>query len=652
LTDQLQRRQTEAQRLKTEHRRLSKEKFKAQESALIKQIEVKDFFFSFSYLSVGSFFLVCFTDVARDSWNLHPIIFPRQVYDRCITDLRSQLDADAETGATANAVLAVRPVIRQPRALIRADEAKSPTSARSESEPKISESESAKSLEVEGQTPPTEQKAVEQSSGSSSISTQIQTEADESIGQLSDHESVRGELLVEEGEATMLPVVESAESEKSLSELSTDPSAGEQAQENQAEISDSGRTDLFNQTMIIKSDVQVREELAEEISRSILDILVEETITLAMRCLLKKKKETEEVDPVSSKTSADVLQRVSALLSTSATEVPKENRSQLYLTTTFDLLSPDDGHSPISHPAGNSFAPPCDLTSAEGRDALESKLNDLRFDNEWIDDDLEVAPVLPDSAPDENRDKVIQEAEALEREQKRIEQEIQRLSSGSVLYLREIPNKPPPPYTPPGQALTWQKIRSPVVAENKQIVPKSKEDVARYCKRFTEFLLDNHSQPDIPIPDELLTVDLQSQSDQPAEWQDNCRAFLSLLADLSRLHLAELRKRSTFLAGQKFVGGRPIRSRMELVKAVESAVLVQMNYQPRLLRESQLARWSQKKRDRVDEILVRELQIEEKFWTDFSSEEVQVKHQTAEAILDLLLDETAFICKRIMQTAK
>ena len=100
------------------------------------------------------------------------------------------------------------------------------------------------------------------------------------------------------------------------------------------------------------------------------------------------------------------------------------------------------------------------------------------------------------------------------------------------------------------------------------------------------------------------------------------------------------------------MGGRPIQSRMELVKAVESAVLVQMNYQPRLLRESQLARWSQKKRDRVDEILVRELQIEEKYWTDFTSEEVQVKYQTAEAILDLLLDETAFICKGIMQTAK
>ena len=40
LTDQLERRQTEAQRLKVEHKRLSKEKLRVQENALIKQIEV------------------------------------------------------------------------------------------------------------------------------------------------------------------------------------------------------------------------------------------------------------------------------------------------------------------------------------------------------------------------------------------------------------------------------------------------------------------------------------------------------------------------------------------------------------------------------------------------------------------------------------
>lgn len=551
---------------------------------------------------------------------------------------------------TANAVVAVRPVIRQPRALIRADEAKSPTSARSESEAK-NESESAKSFESEGQVTLNDQRKTDHSSGSSSITTQIRTDGEETISQLSDPDPVQ-DVELPEAEETILPVIEAAESEKSLSELSTDPSAG---QDNLAEVSDSGRADLFNQTMIIKSDSQVKEELAEDISKSILDQLVEETIDLATQFVLKKKK-----DNASSKSSADVLQRVSALLST-GTDVPKGNRSQLYLTTTFDLLSPDDVHSPAIRPsteedpafdfAGSELAAPCDVTSTEGRDTLESKLNELRIENEWIDDELEPAPVLPDSVPDENRDKVIQEAEALEREQKRIEQEIQRLSAGNVLYLREIPNKPPPPYTPPGQALNWQKIRSPSVVEVKQIIPKSREDVARYTKRFTEYLLDHMTQTNVQIPDELFHVHYQL-ADQPSEV--NCRAFMNLLADLSRHYLSDLSKRATFLAGYKGIGGngRPIRSRMELVEAVESAVLVQLNYKPRLLRESQLARWSQKKRDRVDEILVRELQTEEKLWTDFSNEEVQVKRQTADAILDFLLDETAFICKRIFQGTK
>ena len=567
------------------------------------------------------------------------------------------MDADAETSTTANAVVAVRPVIRQPRALIRADEAKSPTSARSESEAKI-DSESAKSLDADGQQVQQERKA-DVSSGASSISTQIRTEVEESISlQSDDHsESAKDAGLLPDAGQTVPPVAESAESEKSLSELSTDPLSA--THENQAETSDPGRADVFNQTMIIKSDCQVKEELAEDISKSILDQLVEETIDLATQCVMKKKRKEQQV--TGSKSSADVLQRVSALLST-GTDIPKGNRSQLsYLTTTFDLLSPEDLHSPVAPPvadgessftllAGSALAPHCDVASVEGRDALESKLNELRFENEWIDDEMEEAPVPPDSVPDENRDKVIQEAEALEREQKRIEQEIQRLSAGSVVYMREIPNKPPPPYTPPGQALNWQKIRPPAVEQVKQIIPKSKDDVTGYCRRFVEYLLDHHSQPDVQIPDELFSVD-GPLAEQPAECQTNCRAFLTLLADLSRLYLSDLSRRATFLSGQPPVGGgRPIRSRAELLEAVEASVLVQLNYRPRLLRESQLARWSQKKRDRVDEILVRELQTEERLWTDFSSEEVQVKRQTADAILDLLLDETAAICKRIIQT--
>jgi hypothetical protein len=225
--------------------------------------------------------------------------------------------------------------------------------------------------------------------------------------------------------------------------------------------------------------------------------------------------------------------------------------------------------------------------------------------------------------------------------------------------LREIPNKPPPPYTPPGQALTWSppaKAKLPSASEIQRIVPKTKEEVDRYCRRFTEFLIDCiEDQPgvsSVAIPADLYAVD-HVVGEQTAESQSSCHSFMVMLADLTRALLSDRSQRATFLSNreglQSLGSGRPIVSRSELIDAVVDAVLVHMNYRPRLRREGQLAKWSQKKRDRVDEILVKELQTEEKLWTDFSIEEVQVKRQTADAILDLLLDETVQLYKHILQ---
>ena len=78
---------------------------------------------------------------------------------------------------------------------------------------------------------------------------------------------------------------------------------------------------------------------------------------------------------------------------------------------------------------------------------------------------------------------------------------------------------------------------------------------------------------------------------------------------------------------------------------MEESVLIQLNYRPRFQRENQLAKWSQRKRDRVDEILVKELQTEEKVWTNFAHEETLAKRKTADAILEMLLLETASLVK-------
>ncbi len=560
-------------------------------------------------------------------------LYHHQVYDRCITDLRTQLDRDpdVEAGGSSSAVLAVRPVIRQPRALTRADDAKSPTSSIRNESGGAELLDTTRSLEgsmLEGppsaSQSPRKVDATGSSSTSSSIATDIRTEDD-------------------------------------LSAAADQLTDGAVEKENAAEISDSTRTsDPFNQTMIIKSDSQVKDELAEEISRSILDSLVDETVNLATDLAIKNR-------TASKASSSNVMQRVSALLS-AGSDAQKGDRSQLYLTTTFDLSSPDEARSPAA-PAtataeSSASALPSDVTSTEGRSALESKLNELQIENEWIDDDLETVPIHPDVESEENRLKVLQEAEALEKEQKRIEQEIQRLSAGSVLYLqREIPNKPPPPYTPPGQALSWPqqqqqqqllKIRPTSAPEIHRVVPKSKDEVSRYCRRFANFVLDNNTSADPVFPEELYAVDFPVK-DQPAEYQTNRRAFMMLLGDLSRTFVLELIQRATFLPNWRAGGegsGRPIRTREELVDSVENSVLVQFNYRPRLRREGQLAKWSQKKRDRVDEILVKELQTEEKLWTDFSKEEAEVKRQTADAILELLLEETVQVYKRILQASK
>lgn len=69
--------------------------------------------------------------------------------------------------------------------------------------------------------------------------------------------------------------------------------------------------------------------------------------------------------------------------------------------------------------------------------------------------------------------------------------------------------------------------------------------------------------------------------------------------------------------------------------------LVLLGFEPRAARENLVVRWSQKKRDRVDAILVRELHSEEAGWTDYAADEALVKDQLAESVLNLLVEDTA-----------
>ncbi len=73
---------------------------------------------------------------------------------------------------------------------------------------------------------------------------------------------------------------------------------------------------------------------------------------------------------------------------------------------------------------------------------------------------------------------------------------------------------------------------------------------------------------------------------------------------------------------------------------IEREALILLGMQKRSQKEKLVVRWSQKRRDRVDQILVRELHAEESGWTDYADDEAAVKDQVARDIFGVLLADT------------
>jgi len=77
----------------------------------------------------------------------------------------------------------------------------------------------------------------------------------------------------------------------------------------------------------------------------------------------------------------------------------------------------------------------------------------------------------------------------------------------------------------------------------------------------------------------------------------------------------------------------------------EAAVL--LGLRQRAARENLVVRWSQKRRDRVDQILVRELHGEEATWTDYAADEEAVKAALAADVAASALADTIREVRRL-----
>nr|CAD7405695.1 unnamed protein product [Timema poppensis] len=254
-------------------------------------------------------------------------------------------------------------------------------------------------------------------------------------------------------------------------------------------------------------------------------------------------------------------------------------------------------------------------------------------------------------------------------------------------YIREIPNKPPPPYTPPGKT-----CGAPV--------PCGQAQVTTFTRQATEHLhaalMTGEGLTMVELPQHFLGsghqavfrrflfdlctrlgcqsgINATSCVSRQSDWQKcqgDARWRLMQSVILHSYFKAEsvmdVRKSSVTNVADAYGWEEPKprlpwewplcshrkkklppRSRDDLHDIVQRQVSQLFGFAPRPGRDNLIVRWSRRKRDCVDDLLMRESHEEEAGWTNYDQDEVTVKNEVTVCILNCLLDETARVFKEI-----
>jgi len=362
---------------------------------------------------------------------------------------------------------------------------------------------------------------------------------------------------------------------------------------------------------------RISETLVDSVTNHIWNQLLDETKSNLTACI-------NQSFEIQSNRKSPLKQTEKSLSGSIATR----SKPQDLMLTTFDLTSSsEESPSPVK----------------KYPDTKEVDNDDPEFgldtDNDFIDDDFGLSAIR-------------QEAEILRLQQIKVEEEIAAIQKGDDLtlgILRTIPDKPPPPYIPPA----LPKPEKPVPP--KVVVPSSKEQVFKVLEKFVKVLhvarenfMDitqvEFTEDLVDIPEDL------SESEADSLIQYHKMLYAVTVEKIVDIYSCEQKEQNPPwmqplpLAKLRFLTPKSVAS---LTERVQKEVCSDLRLVSKVGKESLLVRWAGKKRDRVDEILVRELQEEEVVWTDYTQDEVVVKDQMTDTIMDSLVQDTADVFSSI-----
>lgn len=214
---------------------------------------------------------------------------------------------------------------------------------------------------------------------------------------------------------------------------------------------------------------------------------------------------------------------------------------------------------------------------------------------------------------------------------------------------RSIPDKPPPPYTPPppppSSSAAAERTLQTVPKQIEKHVPSSKDEISGVVAPMAQKLYAS----------KFGQMDASSKDDLAAITDPSKKVFVAFLYELvaeifEAVYSCEAEEQNPPWMPQKSLAKERLslpKTEAQLVSRVQREALIFFGMEKRAGKENLIVRWSQKKRDRVDQILVRELHTEEASWIDYSKDEALVKDQLSEAIMNLLVQDTVKEMARI-----
>ncbi|CAN8020585.1 unnamed protein product [Ixodes persulcatus] len=234
------------------------------------------------------------------------------------------------------------------------------------------------------------------------------------------------------------------------------------------------------------------------------------------------------------------------------------------------------------------------------------------------------------------------------------------LGSGDQVfaYQRCIPNKPPPPYSPPKGGLASRMPQEPPWS-----VPRTEADIAAVVRKAAAVVYEAAA---VGVDVEALRWDAGDlDEDVPASGvspesgveAESRRCYAEFLFDLTK-ELAQdmfcIGPSEVFPPWQRGVRLRRRRplpaSRDDFVAALEKRVLSERGFGRG---DTGTSKWDASRgANFVDALLHREVCEEEPEWVDYSREEVAVKDQVADAIFLLLVDDTLEELKSLWNGAR